>query len=103
MGEIKMEDMPLPALFEQARKIHATATEFGADQELVKKGCEALNKCEDMINKLGLFSANETKEDISTTDLKYILSGSKDDLSVNLSTSTLKTPNSALCKLPEYA
>jgi flagellin-specific chaperone FliS len=73
MGEIKMEDMPLPALFEQARKIHATATEFGADQELVKKGCEALNKCEDMINKLGLFSANETKEDISTTDLKYIL------------------------------
>jgi hypothetical protein len=26
-----------------------------------------------MINKLGLFSANETKEDISTTDLKYIL------------------------------
>lgn len=27
-----MEDMPLPALFEQARKIHATATEFGADQ-----------------------------------------------------------------------
>lgn len=46
---------------------------FWLDQELVKKGCEALNKCEDMINKLGLFSANETKEDISTTDLKYIL------------------------------
>ncbi|KAJ1392649.1 TAP46-like protein [Sesbania bispinosa] len=68
-----MEDMPLPALFEQARKIHATATESGADQELVKKGCEALNKCEDMVNKLGLFSANETKEDISTTNLKYIL------------------------------
>lgn len=68
-----MEDMPLPALFEQARKIHATATESGADQELVKKGCEALNKCENMVNRLGLFSANETKEDISTTDLKYIL------------------------------
>ncbi|XP_039687607.1 PP2A regulatory subunit TAP46 isoform X2 [Medicago truncatula] len=73
MGEMKMEDMPLPALFEQARKIHATATESGADQELVKKGCEALNKCENMVNRLGLFSANETKEDISTTDLKYIL------------------------------
>lgn len=26
-----------------------------------------------MIGKLGLFSANETKEDISTTNLKYIL------------------------------
>ncbi|KAK4273880.1 hypothetical protein QN277_017191 [Acacia crassicarpa] len=73
MGECKMEDMPLPSLFEQARKIHTTATESGADQELVRKGCEALGKCEDMINKLGLFSANETKDDISTTSLKYIL------------------------------
>ena len=42
-------------------------------QELVRKGCEALQKCEDMINKLGLFSTNETKEDISTTNLKYTL------------------------------
>ncbi|KAI9097839.1 hypothetical protein K1719_025610 [Acacia pycnantha] len=73
MGECKMEDMPLPSLFEQARKIHSTATESGADQELVRKGCEALGKCEDMINKLGLFSANETKDDLSTTSLKYIL------------------------------
>lgn len=73
MGESNMEEVPLPALFEQARKIHLTAAESGADQDLVRKGCEALEKCEDMINKLGLFSANETKEDISTTDLKYIL------------------------------
>ena len=34
---------------------------------------EALVKCEDMVNKLGLFSTNETKEDISTTNLKYLL------------------------------
>jgi hypothetical protein len=60
-------------VFEEARKIHSTATESGGDQEIVKKGCSALNKCEDMINKLGLFSSNETKEDISITDLKYIL------------------------------
>ncbi|OIV98020.1 hypothetical protein TanjilG_16857 [Lupinus angustifolius] len=73
MGEFKIEDMPLPALFDQARKIHATATESGADQELLKKGCVALQRCEDMVNNLGLFSANETKEDISTTNLKYIL------------------------------
>ncbi|KAE9604021.1 hypothetical protein Lal_00001769 [Lupinus albus] len=73
MGEFKIEEMPLPALFDQARKIHATATESGADQELLKKGCEALQRCEDMVNNLGLFSANETKEDISTTNLKYIL------------------------------
>ncbi|KAF7830725.1 PP2A regulatory subunit TAP46 [Senna tora] len=73
MGECNMEDLPLPALYEQARKIHTTAMESGADQEFVRKGCEALEKCEDMINKLGLFSANETKEDISTTNLKYSL------------------------------
>ncbi|XP_059434849.1 PP2A regulatory subunit TAP46 [Corylus avellana] len=73
MVESNMEDLPLPALFEQARKMHSTATESGADQELVKKGCEALGKCEDMVSKLGLFSANETKDDISTTNLKYVL------------------------------
>lgn len=39
----------------------------------MRKGCDALRKCEDMIGKLGLFSANETKEDISTGNLKYIL------------------------------
>ena len=39
----------------------------------MRKGCEALKKCEEMISKLGLFSANETKDDISTTNLKYIL------------------------------
>ncbi|KAM4076060.1 hypothetical protein ACJW30_12G036000 [Castanea mollissima] len=71
--QTKMEDLPLPTLFEQARKIHSTATDSGADQEVVKKGLEALLKCEDMVNKLGLFSSNETKEDISTTNLKYLL------------------------------
>lgn len=40
---------------------------------MLRKGCEALQQCEEMISKLGLFSANETKEDISTTNLKYIL------------------------------
>ncbi|KAM1126913.1 hypothetical protein ACFX2B_041531 [Malus domestica] len=75
MGEFNMEDMPLPALFEQARKIHVAATESGGgvDQEEVRKGCRALEKCDEMISKLGLFSANETKEDISTTNLKYLM------------------------------
>ncbi|GMY07544.1 PP2A regulatory subunit TAP46 [Fagus crenata] len=68
-----MDDLPLPSLFELARKIHSTATDSGADQEVLKKGRDALEKCEDMVNKLGLFSSNETKEDISTTNLKYLL------------------------------
>ncbi|KAF4380380.1 PP2A regulatory subunit TAP46 [Cannabis sativa] len=74
MVESKMEEMPLSALFDQARKIHQLATEScEADQEMVRKGCEALEKCEDMVGTLGLFSTNETKEDISTNNLKYIL------------------------------
>ncbi|CAN1798537.1 PP2A regulatory subunit TAP46 [Linum perenne] len=73
MGELKMEDVTLPTLFSQARKIHLTATESTADQDAIRKGCEALEKCEEMVNTLGLFSANETKEDIGTNNLKYIL------------------------------
>ncbi|KAG6752673.1 hypothetical protein POTOM_042702 [Populus tomentosa] len=69
MGEMKTEDMPLPSLFDQASKIHVKATESGSSDQ----GIESLEKCEEMISKLGLFSSNETKEDISTTNLKYIL------------------------------
>ncbi|KAJ4952592.1 hypothetical protein NE237_029424 [Protea cynaroides] len=73
MGELRMEELPLPALFEQGRKVHNLASESGVDQDTLRKGCEALQQCEEMISKLGLFSANETKEDISTTNLKYLL------------------------------
>lgn len=32
MGELRMEEMSLPALFEQARKIHFAASESTVDQ-----------------------------------------------------------------------
>lgn len=32
MGSMKMEDMSLPALFEQARKIHNIATDSAVDK-----------------------------------------------------------------------
>lgn len=73
MIESKMEEMPLPALFDHARNFHLAASESTADQETIRKGCEALRKCEEMVSKLGLFSSNETKEDISTNNLKYLL------------------------------
>ncbi|MED6149678.1 PP2A regulatory subunit tap46 [Stylosanthes scabra] len=74
MGESRMEEMTLPGLFEKARKIHAAVTESGGgDDATVRKGCEALEKCEEMVSKLGLFSSNETKDDISTNNLKYLL------------------------------
>lgn len=73
MGEVSREELPLPSLFERGRKIHQIATESGCDPDAVRKGCEVLEKCEDMVGKLGLFSSNETKDDISTANLKYIL------------------------------
>ncbi|KAM7267195.1 hypothetical protein ACFE04_009361 [Oxalis oulophora] len=66
-------ELPLPSLFEQAQKIHNAATESNVDQDVVRKGCEILDKCEHMIDRIGLFSSNETKEDISTNNLKYLL------------------------------
>lgn len=73
MGESKIQDSSLPFLFEQARKIHQLASDSSLNQDVVKKGCDFLRQCEEMIGKLGLFSSNETKEDISTTNLKYLL------------------------------
>ncbi|CAN4089757.1 unnamed protein product [Withania somnifera] len=73
MGEMNIQDMHLPALFENAKKIHDSASESSIDQDTVRKGCEILKVCEEMIGKLGLFSLNETKDDITTANLKYIL------------------------------
>ncbi|KAL8049439.1 hypothetical protein ABFX02_06G020700 [Erythranthe guttata] len=73
MVELNMEEMSLPALYEKSRKIHQAASDSSVDQDTLKKGCELLNKCEEMIAKLGLFSVNESKDDISTNNLKYIL------------------------------
>ncbi|KAI4380636.1 hypothetical protein MLD38_006804 [Melastoma candidum] len=68
-----MEELSLPSLFEQARKIYDAASDSSVDQDLVRKGVDALHRCEDMISKLGLFSPNESKDEISTVNLKYIL------------------------------
>ncbi|CAL9133895.1 unnamed protein product [Musa textilis] len=73
MGEWKTEDMPLPALFEDASKIHAMASESSVDREALRKGIQTLRRCDEMISKLGLFSSNETKDDVSTANLKYLL------------------------------
>ncbi|KAL8167246.1 hypothetical protein V2J09_008745 [Rumex salicifolius] len=73
MGESNMDEMTLPSLFEQARKTHQLASESAVDQDGIRKGCQALEKCVEMISKLGLFSSNETTDDISTSNLKYLL------------------------------
>jgi hypothetical protein len=44
-----------------------------AGQEGVRKGVELLWRCDEMVSNLGLFSSNESKEDVSTINLKYLL------------------------------
>ncbi|PKU66425.1 PP2A regulatory subunit TAP46 [Dendrobium catenatum] len=73
MADVKMEEMSLPALFELARKIYYAASDSSVDQEQLKNGIDLLRRCDEMVSKLGLFSSNETKDDVSTTNLKYIL------------------------------
>lgn len=95
-------DLPLPALFDRASRLHGLASSSALDQvppysgsprpsrnhqevcayyvggfcdgqEGIRKGVELLRRCDDMVSKLGLFSPNETKEDVSTANLKYLL------------------------------
>ncbi|RLM58296.1 PP2A regulatory subunit TAP46-like [Panicum miliaceum] len=66
-------DLPLPALFDRASRLHGLASSSALDQEGIRKGVELLRRCDEMVSKLGLFSTNETKEDVSTANLKYLL------------------------------
>jgi hypothetical protein len=67
------EDLPLPALFDKASRLHSLASSSSLDQEGIRKGVNLLRRCDEMVSKLGLFSSNESKEDVSTTNLKYLL------------------------------
>ncbi|KAL6870650.1 hypothetical protein ACP4OV_014498 [Aristida adscensionis] len=66
-------ELPLPALFDKASRLHSLAADSALDQEGIRKGVELLRRCDEMVSKLGLFSANETKDDVSTANLKYLL------------------------------
>ncbi|XP_062203285.1 PP2A regulatory subunit TAP46-like [Phragmites australis] len=66
-------DLPLPALFDKASRLHSLASDSSLDQEGIRKGVELLRRCDEMVGKLGLFSRNETKDDVSTANLKYLL------------------------------
>ncbi|CAO2145529.1 unnamed protein product [Urochloa humidicola] len=66
-------DLPLPALFDRASRLHGLASSSALDQEGIRTGVELLRRCDEMVSKLGLFSPNETKEDVSTANLKYLL------------------------------
>uniref|UniRef100_A0A0E0F9D5 PP2A regulatory subunit TAP46 n=1 Tax=Oryza meridionalis TaxID=40149 RepID=A0A0E0F9D5_9ORYZ len=66
-------DLPLHALFDKASHLHSLASSSSLDQEGIRKGVDLLRRCDEMVSKLGLFSSNETKDDVSTANLKYLL------------------------------
>ncbi|XP_039833364.1 uncharacterized protein LOC120694258 isoform X6 [Panicum virgatum] len=66
-------DLPLLALFDRASRLHALASSSALDQDGIRTGVDLLRCCDEMVSKLGLFSPNETKEDVSTANLKYLL------------------------------
>ncbi|KAK1629023.1 hypothetical protein QYE76_003338 [Lolium multiflorum] len=66
-------DLPLPALFDRASHLHALVSSSSLDQEGIRRGVDLLRRCDDMVSNLGLFSSNETKDDVSTANLKYLL------------------------------
>ncbi|KAM0837132.1 hypothetical protein ACQ4PT_061870 [Festuca glaucescens] len=72
-GPEESGDLPLPALFDRASHLHALASSSSLDQEGIRRGVDLLRRCDDMVSKLGLFSSNETKDDVSTANLKYLL------------------------------
>ncbi|KAL2650186.1 hypothetical protein R1flu_018314 [Riccia fluitans] len=73
MGEELGEDAALPALFERAVQLYNLSQTSTLSAEQVSGAVGLLESCQEKIEQLGLFSANEEKEDISTADLKYLL------------------------------
>jgi len=73
MGEEFLEDVPLPHLFDKAQQLHALADSSRLENEEIRKACQMLQKCQEIVDKLALFSSNEEKDDVSTGDLKYLL------------------------------
>ncbi|XP_047050337.1 PP2A regulatory subunit TAP46-like [Lolium rigidum] len=72
-GPEETGDLPLPALFDRASHLHALASSSSLDQEGIRRGVDLLRRCDGMVSNLGLFSSNETKDDVSTANLKYLL------------------------------
>ncbi|XP_024519574.1 PP2A regulatory subunit TAP46 [Selaginella moellendorffii] len=72
MGEI-VEDVPLPLLFQRAQALHTRSASSQLDPDELNKGIRLLLQCQEMVDKLAIFSSNEKKEDVSTSDLKYLL------------------------------
>ena len=77
---IQKQDLPLPALF---RRAEATFQKLQAQQtppispstqtQLINDALASLDRASLLVESLGLFSSNEDKDDLTTSEIKYLL------------------------------
>lgn len=75
-GDVELQDLPLSEVFRRASSVAAQADSFppGEDtNELFRRGISWFRLASDLIDRLALFSTNEDKDDIPTSDMKYLL------------------------------
>jgi hypothetical protein len=69
-ADLAVEQLPLSAAFSKAFRLHSNASRSPADcQQLL----DVLEHCEQLVEQGGLFSRNETQEDLSTASMRYLL------------------------------
>lgn len=71
-----MQELPLKEVFQRAHAILKqleVAPSDPATQRLVARGAQCLRAAAAAVDTLALFSANEDRDDLATTDIKYLL------------------------------
>lgn len=68
-------DLPLPRLFAICREAYQHMEQVPAQQQsdAYQKALGNLRTCQRMVDSLGLFSANEEQDELSTSSMKYLL------------------------------
>jgi hypothetical protein len=68
------DDLPLPVLFAEATDIYKRIVIGGVEEEAAINRCMAvLDKVASLVRLAGVFSPNESADDIQTNDLQYLL------------------------------
>lgn len=72
-----LQDLPLPLLFRRAEAaFQRSSTSPGSPAEqkkLISEALACLDRASALVDSLGIFSANEDKDDLSTGDIKFLL------------------------------
>lgn len=74
-GTPDASSLPLGVLYSRSAAIHEHLDRIvgSKDPHLVSKALEICQNCERVVESQGIFSANEDQEDLSTSDMRYLL------------------------------